>query len=57
MADNNAAHTLTCPNCRSTNITLHVREWAVCDTCKYGDLWGRFMTCNCWGYDCITSEA
>ncbi|MFF3006320.1 hypothetical protein ACFVTF_26340 [Kitasatospora sp. NPDC057940] len=43
---------LACPICTSTSITLTVREWAVCDTCKYGDLWGRFMACDCWGYDC-----
>ncbi|MFD7738024.1 hypothetical protein [Kitasatospora sp. NPDC059800] len=43
---------LACPLCKSVDITLNCREWAVCDICKHGDLWGSFMICNCWGYDC-----
>ncbi|MEU9044131.1 hypothetical protein AB0D63_21015 [Kitasatospora sp. NPDC048343] len=43
---------LACPFCKSIDVTLNVREWAVCGTCKRGDKWGQFMICNCWGYDC-----
>lgn len=47
-----AAEHLACPKCGSHDIRLSVRQWAVCDGCQYGGMWGEFMTCDCWGYDC-----
>ncbi|GAB2329257.1 hypothetical protein [Streptomyces variabilis] len=47
-----ATEHLTCPKCQSDDIRLTVREWGVCRACGHGDLWSRFMACDCWGYDC-----
>ncbi|MFB6529863.1 hypothetical protein [Streptomyces sp. NPDC056399] len=47
---------VACPKCSGHDVRFSVRTWATC-ACGYGDLWGQFLVCFCFAFDCPAIEA